>query len=71
VWINTSFEKLINFVVTHFLDLHTKERGKEKIQKKKKKKIVRIKQKKNQWEKDTKVPKNGLRLVEEDKNYKD
>ena len=71
MWINTSFEKLINFVVTHFLDLHTKERGKEKIQKKKKKICQNKTKKKNQWEKDTKVPKNNLRLVEEDKNYKD
>jgi len=46
VWINTSFEKLINLVVTLFLDPHTKKRGKEKIQKKKRKKIVRRKQKK-------------------------
>jgi hypothetical protein len=48
---------------------HKRERKRENT--KIKIKIVRIKQKKNQWEKDTKVPKNGLRLVEEDKNYKD
>jgi hypothetical protein len=44
---NTSFEKLINLVVTLFLDPHTKKRGKEKIQKKKEKKLSEENKKKS------------------------